>query len=334
VRRRQLRAAAVLVAASCVSIVGLAGALHHADAAPSSDEGAQLVEQMHAAPAALRFTGVLQLTWIDRGERKDLTVDIADDRGVIEITSGDTRVFDRGTHTYFENGIGWSSAVIEDRAATPPADHRWPLAVGAGPTVAGRPTQVVEATRRDGTPAQRLFLDRDTGLLLRREVLDARGRVQRSLTFVELEIDGVAEVEPPRGVETEKAQPLGDVPDGYEAPAAPGGYVLVGRSRHPNGIELRYSDGLFAVSVLQQRGDLDWDALPDRGVSTEVAGNRARRYSEAGADVVVWEHDGTVYTLASDAPSDVVDSLIDGLTPSRSTLEQIADYVLGPFGWS
>jgi sigma-E factor negative regulatory protein RseB len=325
--------AAVCAAVSSISLVALAGVLHSADAA-SSEEGVQLVDQMRSAPDALSFTGVLKLTWFDRGERKDLTVDITDDRGAIEITSDDARVFDRGTHTYFEHGIGWSSAIVEDRAATPPADHRWPLAVDAGPTVAGRPTQVVEATRRDGTPAQRLFLDRDTGLLLRREVLDDRGRVQRTLTFVELSINGAAEVQPPSGVRAEKARPLESVPEGYEAPSAPGGYVLVGRSRHPNGIELRYSDGMFSVSVLEQRGDLDWGALPGTGVSTDVAGNRARRYSEAGADVVVWEHDGTVYTLASDAPSDVVSSLIDGLTPSRSTLEQIADYVLGPFGWS
>jgi sigma-E factor negative regulatory protein RseB len=332
--RRVATIAAACAAVSAVSLVALAGALHRADAASSSEEGVQLVDEMRSAPAALSFTGVLKLTWLDRGERKDVTVDITDDRGTIEVTSGDTRVFDRGTHTYFEHGIGWSSAIVEDRAATPPADHRWPLAVDAGPEVAGRPTHVVEATRRDGTPAQRLFLDRDTGLMLRREVLDGRGRVQRTLTFVELSINGAAEVQPPSGVRTEKAQPLEAVPEGYEAPSTPGGYVLVGRSRHPNGIELRYSDGLFSVSVLEQRGDLDWGALPSRGVSTDVGGNRAQRYSEAGADVVVWEHDGTVYTLASDAPSDVVDSLIDGLTSSRSTLEQIADYVLGPFGWS
>jgi hypothetical protein len=332
-RAKPMWAAAAYVALSATFLT-LAGALPQADAAPSSDNGARLVEQMRTAPDSLRLTGVLRLTWIDRGARKALTVDIAVDRGAIEITSGGARVLDEGRHTYFERGIGWSSALVEDRAATPRADHHWPLRVESGPAVAGRPTTIVEATRGDGAPAQRLFLDRRTGLLLRREVLDTHGRVQRSLAFVELSIDDTADVEAPSGVRTEEARPLADVPSGYEAPSTPGGYVLVGRSRHPNGIELRYSDGLFAASVLEQRGELDWDALPRSGVATEVAGSRARRYSEAGADVVVWEHEGTVYTLASDAPSDVVDSLISGLTPSRSTLEKIADYVLGPFGWS
>jgi sigma-E factor negative regulatory protein RseB len=334
VTRRVVRFAASCAALSSLAVIAFVVAPGGADAAPSSDEGSRLVAQMRTAPDSLRFTGVLELTWVDHGERKARSVDIADDRGAIEITSNGTRVFDEGTHTYFENGIGWSSALVEDRAATPRADHRWPLTVEAGPMVAGRPTQVVAATRADGTPAQRLFLDRATGLLLRRQVLDANGRVERSLTFVDLTIDGVAEVEPPSGVRTEKARPLEEVPSGYEAPTKPGGYVLVGRSRRTSGIELRYSDGLFAVSVVEQRGELDWDGLPARGVATDVAGSRARRYSEAGADVVVWERDGTVYTLASDAPSDVVDSLISGLTPARSTLEKIADYVLGPFGWS
>ena len=124
------------------------------------------------------------------------------------------------------------------------------------------------------------------------------------------------------------------MPSGYEAPSTPSGYVLVGRSRHPNGVELLYSDGLFTVSVLEQRGEVDWDGLPKGGVADEVGGNRARRYAEPGADVLVWERDGTVFTSVSDAPPDVIDAMIAGFTPSRSTVEQVADYVLGPFGWN
>jgi len=171
-------------------------------------------------------------------------------------------------------------------------------------------------------------------MVLRREVLDTHGRVQRSLEFVDLEMGTAPQPQQPRGVAAREAAPLPSVPSGYEAPRAVAGYVLVAQSRHPNGVELTYSDGMFSASVLEQRGDLDWDALPARGTTTEIAGTRARHYSDASADVVMFEHDGTVFTLATDAPPDSVASLVDRLTPDRSTAEQVVDFVLGPFGWN
>jgi hypothetical protein len=197
-----------------------------------------------------------------------------------------------------------------------------------------RPTQLVEAKRSDGTAAQKLYLDADTNLLLRREVLDAHGRVQRSLEFLDLTVDGGPSLHAPAGVSTHKAVPLDSVPSGYEAPSTPSGSVLVERSRHPNGVALLYSDGLFTVSVLEQRGEVDWEGMPNGGVADEVGGNRARRYVEPGADVLVWERSGTVFTCVSDAPPDVVNAMIAGFTPSRSAAEKVVDYVLGPFGWN
>ena len=48
----------------------------------------------------------------------------------------------------------------------------------------------------------------------------------------------------------------------------------------------------------------------------------------------MWERNGTVYTCVSDAPPDVIDAMVRGFTPDRSTVEKVADYVLGPFGWT
>jgi sigma-E factor negative regulatory protein RseB len=289
---------------------------------------------MRTAPGSLRFTGTVRLTWRDRGATDDMVVHVTDDMGVLQVDSDAARVFDRDDHTYFKSDLGWSSALIEPDLGTAPApDHRWRLVVARGRTIADRPTQLVEAVRADGTPAQRLFLDASTGMVLRREVLDSRGRVQRSLEFVSLDMGPVSAPQAPRGVATHDATPLHSVPSGYEAPSALSGYVLIARSRHPNGVELTYSDGMFSASVLEQRGDLDWGALPAHGTTSDIAGTRTRSYSNASADVVMFEHDGTVFTLATDAPPDSVASLVDRLTPSRSTAEQIVDYVLGPFGW-
>jgi sigma-E factor negative regulatory protein RseB len=224
--------------------------------------------------------------------------------------------------------------VEPDLKNVPAPDHRWSLSVRRGPAIVGRPTQIVDASRRDGTAVQRMYLDADTSLLLRREVLDAQGRVQRSLEFLQLSVASAPDLRAPTGVSARTAVPLTSMPDGYETTRTPSGYVLVGRSRHPNGVELLYSDGLFSVSVLEQRGDLDWGALRRGGAGTEVDGNRARRYSEPGVDVVVWEHDDTVFTAVSDAPPDVIDGMIAGFSPDRSTAEKVVDFVLGPFGWN
>lgn len=325
----------VVVCVVMLTGVALVGALRAASADSTSAEAARLVTQMRKAPQAMQFSGVVRVSWRDRGKANDMTVDITDDKGSIEVESGQARVFDIGTHTYLKSRLGWSSALIEPEPENVPApDHRWTLSVRSGPAVAGRATQLVEATRSDGTAAQKMYLDADTHLLLRREVLDAHGQVQRSLEFLDLTVDGGPAIHAPTGVSTHKAVPLEDVPSGYEAPATPSGYVLVGRSRHPNGVELLYSDGLFTVSVLEQRGDLDWGGLASGGVSVDAGGNPARRYAEPGADVLIWEHAGTVFTCVSDAPPDVIDAMIAGFTPSRSAAEQIVDYVLGPFNWN
>jgi hypothetical protein len=330
------------VASACAALVmvgafgAFGGANSPADAAgPSSREAVKVVEAMRAAPLALQFSGVVRVGWLAGGKWNHVTVGITDDRGAIVVRTGGTEVFDRGPRTYFKNRLGWSSALVEtDLAKAPAPDHRWTLSVRRGPTIVGRPTQLVEATRGDGTPAQRLFVDAVTGLLLRRDLLDARGRVQRSLEFLDLDVATVAPLRAPTGVATHDAVPLTNVPAGYEAPRTPGGYELVARSRHDDGIELLYSDGLFSASVLEQRGELDWGGLPAHGVDTDVDGTKARRYITASADVLVWERDGIVFTVVSDSPRDAIDGLFTRFTPDRSAMEKVADFVLGPFGWS
>jgi sigma-E factor negative regulatory protein RseB len=328
------RRALLCACAGALTVAGLTGAFDRAGADASSANAVRMVERMRDAPSTLRFSATVRVTWRDRGATNDMVVHVTDDMGVLQVDSGAARVFDRGSHTYFKSDLGWSSALAEpDRSASPAPDHHWLLVVSKGRTVAGRPTELVQAERADGTPAQRLFLDTATGMVLRREVLDAHGRVQRSLEFVTLDMGTASQPQAPSGVTTRHAAPLASVPSGYEAPRALAGYVLVAQSRHPNGVEFVYSDGLFSASVLEQRGDLDWDALPAHGTSADIEGTRTRRYSNASADVVMFEHDGTVFTLVTDAPPDSVAALVDRLTPGRSTAEQVVDFVLGPFGW-
>lgn len=331
----------IVTLATCVALLGgvasilWVGVFRGAGAgAASSTEGVLLVHRMRDAPGSLRFSGEVRVAWRQQGALHDLTVDVIGDHGSIEVHSGDARVLDHGRRTYFGDELGWSSATVgPDPERVPDPDHRWALRVRDGHEVAGRPTQLVEAVRGDGTPVQRLYLDLDTDLLLRRDVLDDRGRVRRSVQFLDLTIADGPALEAPSGMRARKSAPLDGVPSVYAAPDEPAGCVLVVRARHEEGIELLYSDGLFAVTVHQQRGALDWDALPKGGVVTEVGGNAARRYAQPGVDVIVWERGGTVFTIVSDAPPDVIDGMAAEFVPRRGTVEKVVDFVLGPFGW-
>jgi len=122
---------------------------------------------------------------------------------------------------------------------------------------------------------QKLFVDTQTGLLLRREVRDARGRTERSLEFKTLTIDGGVHALDEPGVRRKEAPSLRSVPDGYRAPSQPGaGYVLVSKARDPaGGVQLSYSDGLFTISIYEQRGELDWSGLAKGGTTQTIAGH-------------------------------------------------------------
>jgi hypothetical protein len=124
------------------------------------------------------------------------------------------------------------------------------------------------------------------------------------------------------------------MPEGYRAPESPAGFELITRSRHPEGVLLFYSDGVFTASVFEQQGELDWGALPGGGADTRLADTRTRVYHEASGDVAVWERNGLVYTCVGDAPSDVFARMVGALaSDERSTPQSVVDFVLGPFGW-
>src|SRR5439155_13406380 len=188
------------------------------------------------------------------------------------------------------------------------------------------------AVRGDGTPAQRLFVDDATGLLLGRQVIGPDGRVQRSVQFQSVDIgEPTTPVSAPRGVRNATAAPLSSVPDGYRAPSSLDGYDLLTRSRHPDGVLLFYSDGVFTASVFEQQGDLDWGSLPDGGTDGRRAGTRTRTYHEPSGDVVVWARNGIVYTCVSDAPSDVFADMVERLANGdRSTADAVVDCQPGP----
>jgi len=130
---------------------------------------------------------------------------------------------------------------------------------------------------------------------------------------------------------------LHDVAAPFRAPRAAGDrFQLVGRYDEDHGtVHLFYSDGLFSVSVFEQKGDLDPTGLPAGAEPRSVQGQDVRQYRTPGGVVMVWQSDDVVYTTVSDAPVDQIDHILADFSPSPSpnALDRATNFVLGPFSW-
>lgn len=190
-------------------------------------------------------------------------------------------------------------------------------------TIAGRPAEEVEAHRPDGTLAARFWLDRATGLLLRRDLVAPDGTVVASTTFTAIRL-GRAAVGP---LPPLASDPWSATLDDTElaarraagctcALALPGGLTLLHArvssdddAGPPDVVHLLYSDGLSEVSVFDQVGrlDPDSDALSDQGFqSTTYAGVPVleRAVGAGGPDAVsewVWQCGRSVVTMVGPA---------------------------------
>jgi sigma-E factor negative regulatory protein RseB len=174
------------------------------------------------------------------------------------------------------------------------------------PVVAGRPTDVVEISE-EGTLRTRLYLDTETGLLLRREQLDESGRPERMVEFRHLTLgqSTPAPTVPPKAsaLLTSQAPSLRPITmDG--APEVLGdGFARLGVYRREAVVQVHYSDGLFELSVFEEAGRLDDDSLPDPGRRVAVGDEDATLYAWPGGHVLVWQAGPVVRTVVSDAPS-------------------------------
>mgnify|MGYP001157633628 CR=1 FL=1 len=101
------------------------------------------------------------------------------------------------------------------------------------------------------------------------------------------------------------------------APGSPGGEQAgtAGVTSPKNGagdvVHLSYSDGLAAVSVFVQRGTLDEKAF--RGWRRTTARGRTVFRRDSLQHWAVWERDGYVFTVLTDAPADTADLVVAAL---------------------
>jgi hypothetical protein len=191
--------------------------------------------------------------------------------------------------------------------------------------VSGRATNIIEARRADGTAAGRFHIDRQTGLMLRRELLDQQGRELNLTFFTEIRPSAprarLMTASVPVAVETPWAHRLAGADLGslrYR------GWPLLGslpdrlslydaRQLDGNGpvVHLSYSDGLSVVSVFVQRGVLDASSVAHWHKATR--GGRTVYLSDTMQQRAMWASRGYVFTVLADAPPPVVDSAVAAL---------------------
>lgn len=185
----------------------------------------------------------------------------------------------------------------------------------------GRAAVLVEARRDDQTLAARFWIDKATGLLLQRQLYTVDGsKVVRATVFTALDVG-------PKQEFMSHLPPM--LPEGDEPPLGTG---EAGRLRNEGwncadqlpaslrlydvhtdavagSIQFAYSDGLFNVSVFEQRGALDPAALT--GYTAATTHDGAPVYVRYGMpSYAVWESRGIVYTLVGDIPFDVMDQVV------------------------
>ncbi|MEU4194701.1 sigma-E factor regulatory protein RseB domain-containing protein [Kribbella sp. NPDC026611] len=180
----------------------------------------------------------------------------------------------------------------------------------------GRTAVLVEALRDDQTLAARFWIDKATGLLLQRQLFSVDGKTMvRTTVFTELQFEEsefLPHLPPmqPSGVEP---MGLGKVDNlrsqGWVcAPELPASLKLydVHQDTSNGSLQFSYSDGLFNVSLFEQRGALDPAAVA--GFSTTDSPGVYVRYGMPS--YVVWSSDGIVYTLIGDLPPDPLGDVV------------------------
>ncbi|WBQ07007.1 transcriptional regulator [Kribbella sp. CA-293567] len=175
----------------------------------------------------------------------------------------------------------------------------------------GRAAVLVEALRGDRTVAGRFWIDQTTGLLLQRQLFGDDGKTMvRATVFTDLEIEQSEFIGhlPPMAPGSVESVGMSSV-DGLRSqgwtcsPTLPASLQLydVHQDQATKSLQFSYSDGLFNVSLFEQRGELDPAAVAGYTMTTTADG--ARIYQRYGMpSYAVWSSGGIVYTLVGDLP--------------------------------
>lgn len=216
--------------------------------------------------------------------------------------------------------------VLENQIATGPSFDRvlenYRAIYDGDSIVANRPTvSVALINKYTGERAMRVWIDRDTHLVLKKEEYHANGSVATQTRFEDLRYtssipDGLFSTEPPAGFARVAGQAVatpssdvdkvihdaGFVP--YRPKALPQGFDLVsGDVTTVNGVKtlhLLYSDGLRSISLFENATDAaaDFGALRPKTISFE--GHDAQYVEDGPTTLLTWKEHDIYFALVGD----------------------------------
>jgi hypothetical protein len=342
-----------LLPGSAPAVAGTAALIR----APASDATAmRLLDRASTAPKKVSYRGVQFVSaWTSKGST-GLVVDVVHLPGAGTTVKSPATAWTPAEQTHLA-ATGSEPSLLGGAATLRLLSSHYTLSTATPESVAGRAVDVVVATRPVGTtPAARFWLDKETGLVLRREVYDESGRITRASAFVQItvgESDNYADAwasdkdtdRPqawPDAIGSTALQRMRD--RGWHCPdVLPPSLQLVDARRgggHYNGImHLSYSDGLAQVSVFEQHGRLQASDLTDYRATT--VGGRKVFLRDGVPQRLVWASHGTVYTVVADASARTVGDVVGALPrPTDDTgalrrlgrgLDRVASW-FNPFG--
>ena len=270
-----------------------------------------------SAPSEVAYSGVRRVAWYGEGGESAITLDVkhAPGQGTsYAVTSGS-----KATGTFFAQSEAASSSILGGEPVELLLDA-YDVAVSGHDSVDGRSATVITAVR-DGQVAAQFWIDSSTGLLLRRALYDDDQLIRVS-ELSDLETAGAGfmshlppELEAPVATKlsTSFASSLTD--NGWACPPSlPSDFSLTLLHRLQGSHDVMhaaYSDGLSSVSIFEERGDLDTDALA--GYRQVTSDDSSVWVQQGLPTVVVWEADDTVYTMVTDAPESTTAELVASL---------------------
>jgi hypothetical protein len=302
-----------VLAASAVSLGVALTAVSFAQARPAQADNP--LEDASRAAEQVPFSGQLALTWWDDGGMHTTHAAVHSGEGEVQI-AGPSVLVATTSRRYVVSAGGWdllSPGDPSELGPYPALSKKYHVTEAPGPELAGRPTIQVDIGAA-ARPAERLYLDQATRLLVRREEWDAAGEPVRVVSFVSLHIGDSTTMPKPGHTVDERARRLGagSLPAPYVDPEYLGqGYQRVGVLQAFDGIQVVYSDGLHGLSVFERLGSLSRH-LP-AGEPVRVGSAAGARYVWAGGQVVMWQERGFSYVAVSDAPAAEVLAALDDL---------------------
>ena len=331
--KRKLLLAGGAIGLLVLAIAVAAGADETGD---SGSEWSGVIDEARHQMESQAFDGVVVVEWHDPSGVHRTQMEVRQHGGMVEVVNADRTVASDSSSVMLD-GQAWTmlSRAKEGGAVPDLTRGKYEVVRSTGPAIAGQATTRYEAMR-DGHVVERLFVQDATGLVLRREVLDAGGEVARSVSFMRVNAVTEPSAPPSTAAPQPGPAPVDHLERPYRDPASVGnGYRLLGRWEHGDDLaQLYYTDGVLSVSVFEQPGRLDWSVLPRDGDAVEIGGRPARRYALPVGEAWVFERGGVVYTCVGDAPADEVAAIaadVSAPEPSRAT--RFAQLVVDPFSW-